>query len=91
MASSEAPPRQRVHSGTLEFVRARVHDEEALLGQIAHGVSDTLSTDPRKFRAAVGHVVDAERIHVVHDQGANLETFMRAVDDAHVICEEPRL
>src|SRR5439155_14790649 len=65
--------------------------KQALLRHLAHRVPDALAAVARALRAAVGHLVDAERVDVVDDQRADLEALERPVDDADVVREEPGL
>src|SRR5215210_3235500 len=71
--------------------RAWVERHELQLGHLLDRVAQALAAEAGLLDAAVRHVVDAERRHVVDDQAADLDAVEGAVDDAHVVREEPRL
>src|SRR3954469_19032433 len=78
-------------TATLRAPGACVDDQQPLLRHLANRVVHSLAAVPRQPLTAVGHVVDAERVRVVHDQRADLQAVDGALDDPQVVREDPGL
>src|SRR3954451_8590265 len=71
--------------------RQRVEREQLQLGHLFNGVPEALAAGSGILDAAVGHVVDAERRHVVDHQPARVDPVERLLHDPQVAREDPRL
>ena len=59
------------------------------LGEVVDGVAHALAAQPRVLHAAVGHVVHAERRHVVVDHPADLEALEGPEGRGQIVGEDP--
>ena len=70
---------------------SRIHHQQALLGEVADCVADAFASGTGTARAAVRHVIDPERVHVVDDNATDLQFAIGPVDDSEIVREDSRL
>src|SRR5262249_22144037 len=66
---------------------AEIHNQQARLGHLLNGITQTLASYTRILHPSVGHVVDTKRGHVSGDDRAHLE-FFKGLKDARRVARE---